>query len=222
MFGRRNKRSDSGSGADAATPADPDEGTEQAATSGPFDSSDAFPDIERLDLGGLRIPAVAEMQVRIEADPATQTVISATVLLKSGGVQLQAFAAPRTETIWPDVRTEIAASMRQSGAAPDEVEGPFGTELHGQVNVPGPDGKQQQVPAIFAGVDGPRWLLRLVFTGAAVSDEGVRSSLDEVVRGVVVDRGTEPMPPRSLIPLTMPGQGTDPWVEPGGGGPAGG
>jgi hypothetical protein len=230
VFGRRKNQGDDAEvtstaldSADESTDDSAGDAVAKAATaSGPYDSEDAFPEAERLDLGGLRIPATAQMQVRIEADPATQTVVSATVLLGDGAVQLQAFAAPRSESLWSDVSTEIAASMKQSGAEPDEVEGPFGPELHGQVAVTGSDGKQQRVPAVFAGVDGPRWLLRMVFTGAAVSDDSVRASLDEVVRGVVIDRGSEPMPPRSLIPLSMPGQANDAWVAPTGADSAGG
>ena len=225
MFGRRKNR---GSGDDAlevdettdfadeeAAEVD-DSPADSSREGGPFDSAEEPSEIQRLDLGGLRIPANEEIQVRVEADPATKTVISATVLLKDGGVQLQAFAAPRTESLWDEVCAEIAASMKYSGSAADEVDGPFGTELHGKVTVPGPDGKKQLVPAVFAGVDGPRWLLRLVFTGAAVSDQAVRSELNDLVRGVVVDRGDEPMAPRALIPLNMPGQAADPWAQPEG------
>lgn len=228
MFNRRKKQDaptpEAATSADGAGGAEDPAGRADAAgpTSGPYDASDPVPDVERLNLGGLQIPAIAEMQIRIEADPATKTVVSATVLMNEGAVQLQAFAAPRAEPLWPDVRANIASSMKQSGASCDEVDGPFGPELHGVVTVTGPDGKQQQIPAVFAGVDGPRWLLRLVFTGAAVSDDEVRASLEAVVRGVVVDRGTEPMAPRSLIPLVMPSQTSDPGAAPAGGGATGG
>lgn len=230
MFSRRKKPTEDASATESAPPAEragDDEHLagrdgDSAPTSGPYDSADPVPEVERLNLGGLQIPAIAEMQIRIEADPATQTVVSATVLINEGAVQLQAFAAPRAEPLWPDVRSDIADSMTQSGAACDEVDGPFGPELHGVVSVTSQDGKQQQIPAVFAGVDGPRWLLRLVFTGAAVSDDAVRASLEEVVRGVVIDRGTEPMAPRALIPLSMPSQLSDPGAAPAGGSSAGG
>ncbi|HCE60952.1 MAG TPA: DUF3710 domain-containing protein, partial [Janibacter terrae] len=57
---------------------------------------------------------------------------------------------------------------------------------------------------VFAGVDGPRWFLRAVYSGAAAVDESARAALDEVVRSVVVDRGEEPRAPREMLPLTMP------------------
>ena len=56
----------------------------------------------------------------------------------------------------------------------------------------------------FAGVDGPRWFVRAVFSGKAVTDEDIRSELSALFRGVVVDRGQEAMAPRELIVLTAP------------------
>jgi hypothetical protein len=46
-------------------------------------------------------------------------------------------------------------------------------------------------------------LLRLVYSGEAVDGE-LRQRLDEVVRSVVVVRGSEPMAPRDLIGLRLP------------------
>jgi len=56
----------------------------------------------------------------------------------------------------------------------------------------------------FAGIDGPRWFVRAVFSGKAVTDDEVRAELSALFRGVVVDRGEEAMAPRELIALTAP------------------
>jgi len=55
--------------------------------------------------------------------------------LKDSAVQLQAFAAPRREGIWGEVREEIASGITQQGGIVDEVEGPLGWELRAQVPV---------------------------------------------------------------------------------------
>ena len=59
-------------------------------------------------------------------------------------------------------------------------------------------------PAIFAGIDGRRWFLRVVYSGSPAVDEEARAPFDEVLRSVVVARGDEPRAPRELLPLQMP------------------
>ena len=53
-------------------------------------------------------------------------------------------------------------------------------------------------------MDGPRWFLRAVFQGPAVHDEAAAADLEEVVRDVVVVRGSEAMAPREVLPLRLP------------------
>jgi hypothetical protein len=52
-------------------------------------------------------------------------------------------------------------------------------------------------------VDGPRWFLRAVFTGAAV-DGAKAGAVEDMVRSLVVVRGQEAMAPRELLPLKLP------------------
>jgi len=52
-------------------------------------------------------------------------------------------------------------------------------------------------------VDGPRWFLRAVFTGAAV-EPARAGAVEDLVRALVVNRGTEAMAPRELLPLKLP------------------
>jgi hypothetical protein len=54
------------------------------------------------------------------------------------------------------------------------------------------------------GVDGPRWFLRGLFTGAAATDPAKASVLEDAVRNIVVVRGASPMPVRDPLPLTLP------------------
>ncbi len=76
--------------------------------------------------------------------------------------------------------------------------------------------------ARFIGVDGPRWFLRGVITGRAVTDPEAAAAVEDLFRSVVVVRGSSPMPPRDLIPLKMPAAqvGTTPGAAPAGESPA--
>ena len=90
----------------------------------------------RVDLGGLWLARPAGLEVRVEADQETGEVVAVTLVLGDGALQVQPFAAPRSEGIWDEVRAEIRAGITRQGGTADEVDGPLGTEL--RTRVPGP------------------------------------------------------------------------------------
>ena len=174
-----------------------------AATTGPYDLADA-PDLDelaRIDLGGIRVPLAQDMEVRVDVSPEGH-VMSAVAVHRAGQMQLNAFAAPRRDGIWDEVRTEIAQSLRnEQGGQAEEADGPFGRELRARI----PSGQPGQlVPARFIGADGPRWFLRGLVTGPAATDPAQAGPLEDVFRGVVVVRGNDAMAPRDALPLRLP------------------
>lgn len=173
---------------------------------GPFDRTEVDGLDGRLDLGALWMTGAAGMELRLEVEQESQNVVGVTAVLGESAVQLQAFAAPRTEGIWDDIRTEIAASITSQGGTADETSGPFGAELLARMPGQGPDGRTVFSPARFLGIDGPRWFLRAVLSGRAAIDEDAASALLEVVRATVVVRGDEAMAPRELLTLKLPDQ----------------
>ncbi len=179
---------------------------------GPFDRSEVAGLDGRLDLGSMWVTGVPGMELRLEVDQASQNVVGVTAVLGESAVQLQVFAAPRSEGIWPDIRTEIAASITSQGGTADLTTGPLGAELQARMPGTGPDGRTVFSPARFIGVDGPRWFLRAVLSGRAAIDEGAASVLLDVVRATVIVRGDEAMAPRELLPLRLPDQ-SEPVVE---------
>jgi hypothetical protein len=54
------------------------------------------------------------------------------------------------------------------------------------------------------GVDGPRWFVYGVFFGEAATDPDKAGPLTEVLRGLVVDRGTDARPVGEALPLRLP------------------
>lgn len=172
---------------------------------GPWDVSDVDDDTEGfVDLGGIRVPGRDGMELRLEVEEATGRVTAATVQLGQSAVQLQAFAAPRSEGIWDEIRSEIAASITRQGGTADEVPGPFGKELLARIPTRTPDGRTTHQPARFAGIDGQRWFLRAVFHGAAAYDADQAGALEDLVRNVVIVRGPDAMAPRELLTLRLP------------------
>ncbi|MDG4802155.1 DUF3710 domain-containing protein [Micromonospora sp. WMMD980] len=173
------------------------EETSTTPARGPYDVSEA-PDEPRLDLGSLQIPAVPDVEVRVQADP--QGVIQQVVLVHGqNALQLGVFAAPRSDGIWDEVREEIRTSLANDGAAAEEVEGERGPELRARVRTP--DGVTD---LRFVGIDGPRWMVRGVFQGRAAADPAAAGPLAACLDGLVVDRGQEAKPVREPLPLRLP------------------
>jgi Protein of unknown function (DUF3710) len=196
--GRKQKRTER-SKLDATPPWDDRVRETPEPTSGPFDERDApADDVVRADLGALRVPVGEGLDLSLEVNEAQQ-VVAATLNSPNGSLQLGVYAAPRNEGIWDDVRVALAESMRaQKGIATERPDGPWGVELTGTV-----PGERGRVPVRMAGIDGPRWLLRATFVGAA-ADPAKAQVLEDALRQVVVVRGNEPLPVGEPVPLTLP------------------
>jgi hypothetical protein len=178
--------------------------TPTPAPRGPWDSADVDDDVNRLDLGTLQVPVPPGCEIRVEVQQEDHTVTSATLVQGNSTVQIHAFAAPRSEGIWADVRTEIVESLAGSGGSAEPADGPFGPELRARIPAEVPGQGVVLQPARFIGVDGPRWFLRGLFTGPAATDPAQAKVLESAFRDVVVVRGGEAMAPRDLLPLRLP------------------
>ena len=188
---------------------------------GPWDVEDEnVPDYdEYLDMGSYYLPFLKGIELRVKANRATQQVLGATItygsssveikLTNEGGgkypfkmpassVEIEAFAAPKTFGLWDDVRADLIEANKDA----KEVEGVFGTELALPVTVKG----GRKVLTRIVGVDGPRWMLRGIFSGKAATDpEGEEAkALNQFFADIVVERGDDPLAPRDLIPMHPP------------------
>jgi len=215
-FGRRRNRIDRSLRERGVPPEPQVREREETATDGPWDVADVPDDgVPRVDLGALRLPAIGGMELRVDVN-AQQQVVGASLRQGDSMLQLSVFAAPRAGGLWDEVRAELARSASGQGASLQEVEGPFGTELAGTVLMPvvaqpGQTGAPQVVrrAARFLGVDGPRWFLRGTLTGPAAEDPEQATALEEAFGAVVVVRGSQPMPVRDQLPLTLPPQAAE-------------
>ncbi|WP_329568157.1 DUF3710 domain-containing protein [Kitasatospora sp. NBC_01266] len=170
---------------------------------GPWDFSELESPAEgRVDLGGLLVPGVEGMELRVEV--AGDAIVAATLVLGNSAIQLQAFAAPKSEGIWGEVRDEIADGIRTQGGLVEVEEGNLGWHLRAQVPVQLPDGTQGVQLVRFVGCDGPRWFLRGVISGQAAVQPETADVLEQVFRQTVVVRGEVPMAPRDPIVLKLP------------------
>jgi len=169
---------------------------------GPWDVAEPHPELLRVDLGSIHVPVLEGTDIQLVF--AEQQGAWVLVRHQLSEMHVQAFAAPKRSGLWDDVRSEIAAEIAGAGGRSEEREGPFGTEVIGHVPVePGKPASGLRLVR-FVGVDGPRWFLRGMFSGAAATEPAAAAPLEAVFSQVVVVRGDHPMPPRDLLELRLP------------------
>ncbi|MFE9557813.1 DUF3710 domain-containing protein [Streptomyces sp. NPDC006703] len=130
---------------------------------GPWDVSEApvlGPD--RIDLGGLRIPSPAGLEIQPMRDGAD--ILAVTAILGSTAIQLQAFHA-RDGSSWEIIRHQMKDRMQAQGGVVKEWAGTVGVELRAKMPVTNQSGRRAIQDVKILGRDGPRWILRGIVTG---------------------------------------------------------
>lgn len=169
---------------------------------GPWSLEDLDDDREtvaagRLDLGSVLLVLPAGAQFRVDMTPAgvPQAVH---IMVHQGRITVAAFAAPKSPGQWREVATEIADTLRKDTATVSVESGPWGREVTG--STAGGDLR-------FIGVDGYRWMIRGAVAGPAGSTEAgspLVTTARAVIANAVVDRGSDPHPVRTPLPITLP------------------
>ncbi|MBB4932199.1 hypothetical protein F4561_003019 [Lipingzhangella halophila] len=214
MFGRRNKKrqQDDATG-DAEAVASPSPVTEtgksedQYRVQGPWDVTEDAPDIDRLDLGAIRVPVEKGIEVQVNIAQKRKKIIGVTLIKGNSALQVQPFAAPKSSGLWDEMREELREQVTEQGGKAEDFEGAFGPELRAVVPVEGKtneSGQQLGQRVRFIGVDGPRWVLRGVIRGEGATKPEVMAEIEEIFQRIVVVRGEQPVPPRDLLSITVP------------------
>jgi hypothetical protein len=205
VFRRRHSADDrdlvQDAGADLAAQAG--EGLGQPPAVGPWDAAEPYSaHIERVDLGSLRVPVFEGLDIQLVF--AEQHGAWIVVRHEASELQLQAFAAPKSDSLWDEVRGDIAAEIGGGGGVTTERAGPFGIELLARVPAE-PDAPRSGLkPVRFVGIDGPRWFLRALFSGPAAEIAAAAAPLEALLQEVVVVRGDHPVAPKDLLELRLP------------------
>lgn len=185
----------------------PVETTPDVRANGPWDITEKTPDDDPayVDLGPLLVRARDEFSIQLPAEGGEGGPIASAVLVaEDSALELRAFAATRSGGLWDEVRDDLILEVTRLSGQSEQVDGPFGPELHIRVPVELPDGEEGFQPSRIVGVEGPRWLLRGTFLGDAglnPSDEGV---LMDAFKDVIVVRGNEARIAREALLLTLP------------------
>lgn len=175
-------------------------------TAGPFDVSEVQDVRPYVDFGAIRVPTRENLEMRLEVEEASGRVVAVSLEFASSSLQLQAFAAPRNEGVWHEIRGQMRETIESQGGEIEDRIGSLGPELLAKIPLNDEAGRQSGYRmARFIGVDGPKWFLRGVVGGAALTDPRAAAEIDDLFRGVTVLRGTTPLPPKDLLALSIPG-----------------
>jgi hypothetical protein len=195
MFGRRRKRGRHSANRGTAQPETEFDGVE-SDQDGPFDESEAPNDgLNRLDLGSIRLPVPDGAQLQVEMDPAG-AVRAVHLLTTVGQLTVSAFAAPKSDRLWPEVSGEMITQFKSDGFRILRENGDWGEEILARNN---------EVHLRVVGVDGPRWMLRGIAAAPTEEQSGrATDALYALLRDTVVVRGEQAMPVRTPLPIELP------------------
>lgn len=173
--------------------------TERGISCGPWDvNDDNVTDYDDyLDMGALYLPYRKNIEILVKANKVNNEICGVTINLGDSSLEVEAYAAPKSLGLWDTIRDDF----RKKSPNATEVDGTFGTELILPVSV-----KNKILETRIVGIDGPRWMLRGIFSGNAVHDSDDKTELDNYFSKIVVDRGDVPLAPRDLIPMHVPVQ----------------
>jgi hypothetical protein len=174
------------------------------ATAGPLDESEANAVRPHVDLGGVKILPREGLQLRLEVEEGSKRVVAVGLDYAGSTLQVQPFAAPRSTGLWHEIRHQIGEQIAKQGGTTKLTVGPFGPEILAEIPATAPGQAGSTRLARFIGVVGPGWFLRGVIAGAGAANPDAAAKVEDLFRSIVVVRGTTPLPPRDLIPLSMP------------------
>ncbi|WP_454196879.1 DUF3710 domain-containing protein [Nocardia sp. Marseille-Q1738] len=169
---------------------------------GPYDYDEVAELLEdgseqRLDLGSVLLPVPPGGQLQVEMTPEGQPQ-AVHLATEHGRITVAAYAAPKTSGQWRLVAADLADSLRKDGARVSVENGPWGRELLALTE--GADLR-------FIGVDGYRWMVRLVAagpSGAANDGSPLVKAARAILSDTVVRRGEDPLPVREPLPVVLP------------------
>lgn len=196
---------ESSAGQSALAPID-EEVSPNAQTSkrqGPYNEGESPEGSEFLDMGVLRIPMIAGLQV-LPVQDANGNILALEIVSGTAQMQLAAFAMQRSGGLWDEVRQELADQLKAEEYQVFPLPGPFGEAVLAR---PIPEGKsavEGAMPLLLWGIEGDRWLLRVIVRGQAAEEESVREGLLEVLGGMEVVRGKEAHVPGEALPIELP------------------
>lgn len=169
---------------------------------GPYNEGESPAGSEFLDLGVLRIPMIAGLQI-LPVQDGSGNILALEVVSGIAQMQLAAFAMQRSGGLWDEIRQELADQLKAEEYQIFPLPGPFGEAVLAR---PIPECKsaiEGAMPLLLWGIEGDRWLLRVILRGQAAEEESAREGLLAVLHGMEVVRGNAAYVPGETLPIEL-------------------
>ncbi len=191
----------------AVSPADRSAASSEGSSEklGPYNEGESPEGSEFLDLGAIRVPLITGLQIFPVQDE-HEHILAIEIVAGTAQMQLSAFAMQRSGGLWDQIREELAEQLKSQEYQIFPLPGPFGEAILARPIPEGRSAGEGALPLLLWGVEGQRWLLRVIVRGLAAEDENSRQQLLEVLHGLEVVRGTEARVPGELLPIVLPQQ----------------
>lgn len=160
------------------------------------DSAQSF-----LHFGCIDIPFIEGMEFAPTCDE-DMRCSSLSLIVWNMCVEIAIFAAPRSGGLWEKSFDTLRDDARQKGYATFGLMGKWGKELL----VRPKQSHSGDLSYRFVGIEGSRWLMRLIYSGMGAENDAEREKLNTLIDRCVVHRGSQPMPPGELLYMTLPDQ----------------
>ena len=169
---------------------------------GPYNEGESPAGSEFLDLGVLRIPMIAGLQI-LPVQDGSGNILALEVVSGTAQMQLAAFAMQRSGGLWDEIRQELADQLKAEEYQIFPLPGPFGEAVLARPIPEGESAIEGAMPLLLWGIEGDRWLLRVILRGQAAEEESAREGLLAVLHGMEVVRGNEAYVPGETLPIEL-------------------
>lgn len=157
-----------------------------------------------LDLGAIKVPMLEGLEISMTIDQETMRTVSVALVYGTSMADIQVFARAKDELLWPETRDGLVSGLTQQGVTSEVVIGRFGSEVQCTMPATDFDGKNILQSVRFIGIDGDRWFMRIAISGSASVDDAEIAVFDDLISGIDVVRGDEPMSPGEPLEFRVP------------------
>lgn len=171
---------------------------------GPYDIEDDYQKGKRLNMGALRIPAIPNMQVHPSPTPDGEHYTDVTLIHNGSALNLMVLTDSKSGSFWSELQESFLAQAKEANSTVEQGECDFGQQFIVSTPVTTPNGQKAVETMRFIGISGKSWLLRVIISGKAITDEQARVEIEDILSNVVVDRGNAPVPPGEILLLSLP------------------
>lgn len=169
---------------------------------GPFNEGESPQGSEFLDMGVLRIPMIAGLQI-LPVQDENGNILALEIVSGTAQMQIAPFAMQRSGGLWDEIREELGEQLKAEEYQIFPLPGPFGEALLARPITGGKSALEGAMPLLLWGIEGDRWLLRVIVRGHAAEEESARQGLLEVLHGMEVVRGNEAHVPGEMLPIEL-------------------